>query len=71
MKITVGKMKIIHVGKTKQELVYTLNGKVLEQLSEFTYLVFVVFEDGKLVTEIEERRKTGAIQQLANDLVRW
>jgi len=57
MKISVGKTKVMHVGKTKEEVVCSLNGERLGQVSEFTYLVSIFFEDGKFVKEFEERRK--------------
>ena len=49
----------MHVGKTKEEVVCSLNGERLGQVSEFTYLGTIFSEDGKLVKEFEERRRCG------------
>src|ERR1700753_1568650 len=59
MKISVGKTKVMHVGKSKKEVVCSLNGERLGQFSEFTYLDAIFSEDGKLVQEFEERRRKG------------
>ena len=59
MKISVGKTKVMHVGKSRKEIVCSLNGEQLEQVSEFNYLGTVFAEDGKLVKELESRRKKG------------
>lgn len=53
MKISVGKTKVMHVGKTKQEIVCTLNDEILEQV-EFT----IFSEDSELVRQFEERRRS-------------
>ena len=50
----------MHVGKTKEEVVCSLNGERLGQVSEFTYLGAIFSEDGKLVKEFEERRRKGS-----------
>jgi len=59
MKISIGKTKVMHVGKSREEVVCTLNGEELGQVSEFKYLGSIFSEDGKLVKEFEERRKKG------------
>jgi hypothetical protein len=59
MKISVGKTKVMHVGKSRKEVVCSLNGEQLEQVSEFKYLGTMFSEDGKLVREFEERRRMG------------
>ena len=56
MKISVGKTK---VWETKEEIVCSLSGERLGQVSEFKYLGTNFSEDGKLVKEFEERRKKG------------
>ena len=45
MKINVGKTRVMHVGKSKEGVVCSLNGERLGQVSEFTYLctVYVFF----------------------------
>ena len=59
MKINVSKTKVMHVGKNRKEVVCELNDQVLEQVSEFKYLGTMFCEDGKLVKEIDHRRKNG------------
>jgi len=59
MKISVGKTKVMHVGKARKEVVCSLNGEQLEQVSEFKYLGTIFSEDGKLVREFQERRRMG------------
>ena len=59
MKISVGKTKVMHVGKSREEVVCVLDGEELEQVSEFKYLGTIFSEDGRLVKEFEERRKKG------------
>ena len=59
MKISVGKTKVMHVGKSRRDVVCSLNGEQLEQVSEFMYLGSIFPEDGKLVKEFEERRRKG------------
>ena len=59
MNISVGKMKVMHVGKMKEEVVCFLNGERLGQVSEFTYLGTIFSEDGKLIKEFEDRWRKG------------
>src|ERR1700761_8366549 len=59
MKINVSKTKVMHVGKNRKEVVCELNDQVLEQVSQFKYLGTMFCEDGKLVKEIDHRRKNG------------
>lgn len=59
MKISVGKTKVMHIGKSRKKIDCKLNGEELEQVSEFKYLGAKFSEDGKLVKEFEERRKMG------------
>ena len=59
MKISVGKTKVMHVGKSRKDIACSLNGEILEQVSEFKYLGTIFSEDGKLVREFEGRRKMG------------
>src|SRR5687768_7030901 len=59
MKISVCKPKVMHVGKSRKEVVCDLNWERLEQISEFKYLGTIFSEDGKLVREFEERREMG------------
>ena len=59
MNVSVGKAKVMHVGKSQEEVVCMLNGQELEQVSEFKYLGTIFSDDGKLVTEFGERRKKG------------
>src|SRR6202012_5950717 len=51
MKISVGKNKVMHVGKSREEVVFVLDGEELEQVSEFKYLGTIFSEDGRLVKE--------------------
>src|ERR1700744_505000 len=59
MNISVGKTKVMHVGKTKQEVVCSLNNERLGEVSEFTYLGTIFSEDGNLLKELEGRRRKG------------
>lgn len=59
MRISVSKTKVMHIGKERKEIVCKLNDQVLEQVSEFKYLGTIFSEDGKLVKEMEHRRKNG------------
>ena len=59
IKISVGKTKVMHVGKSQENVVCTLNGEELGQSPEFKYLGTIFSEDGKLVKEFEVRRKKG------------
>ena len=59
MKISVSKSKVMHVGKSRKEVVCSLNGEELEQVSVFKYLGALFAEDGKLVKEFEGRKKMG------------
>ena len=59
MKLSVSKTKVMHVGKNRKEAVCELNDHALEQVSEFKYLGTMFWEDGKLVKEIDHRRKNG------------
>src|ERR1700743_2767006 len=49
----------MHAGKNRKEVVSELKDQVLEQVSEFKYLGTMFCEDGKLVKEIDHRRKKG------------
>ena len=41
MKISEGKTKVMHVGKMKEEVVCSLNGERLVQVSEFAYFLMM------------------------------
>ena len=55
MKISVGKTKVMHVGKSQEEVVCVLGEEEVEQVSEIKYLGTIFSEDGRLVKEFEER----------------
>lgn len=55
--VSVGKTKVLRVGKSVEEVVCTLNGKVLEQVFEFTYLGTVSSE----LVKAFERKKGNAV----------
>src|ERR1700744_4345565 len=59
IKANVSNTKVMHVGKNRKEVICELNDQVLEQVSEFKYLGTMFCEDGKLVKEIDHRRKNG------------
>ena len=59
MKISVGKTKVMHVGKTRKNVVCALNECNLEQVASFKYLGCTFSEDGKLDKEFAERKKSG------------
>lgn len=55
------KTEVMHFEKSKQEVVFTLNDEVLEQVYELVYLGTIFFEYGKLAKKSlknEERKVT-------------
>lgn len=57
MKIIVDKTKVMLRGKSREEIVSTLDGEKLMQVSELKYLGTISSEVGKLDKEFEERRE--------------
>ena len=59
MKINSSKIQVMHVGKTRKSINCTLNGNLLEQVSQFKYLGCMFSEDGSLNKEFEHRKING------------